>query len=255
MAGSSLGDICRLFNDVGAYGLTGKPWTPSTVSLFLRASRNAGLRSHNGEIVGDGLWPSLVEDSTWRTAQTVLDAPRRKPGPKSVRQHALTGVMLCGKPSCGGRLAGNWTMHRTGGKPGRPKQGERKTHPGERAHSIVYACRTCHGVSIRAEHVEPLLYRVVGGRLAMDDAADLINADIAELERKQQDQERLRVFEGILLGTPQAVDAVKQLSADRFRAVLGVLAVITVSAVGKGGNTFDPDRVQFHRHQPEGKAS
>ena len=46
LAGSSLKDIARIFNDAGAHGLkNGKPWTPSTVSLFLRAPRNAGLRS------------------------------------------------------------------------------------------------------------------------------------------------------------------------------------------------------------------
>ena len=49
LAGSSLGDVARMFNDAGAYGLTGRPWTQSTVSLFLRKPRNAGLRAHNGE--------------------------------------------------------------------------------------------------------------------------------------------------------------------------------------------------------------
>ena len=37
LAGSSLKDIARLFNDAGAYGLNGEPWTQSTVSLFLRS--------------------------------------------------------------------------------------------------------------------------------------------------------------------------------------------------------------------------
>ena len=51
--------------------------------MFLRKPRNAGLRAHNGEIVGKGTWPALVDESTWRAAQAVLNAPGRAPGRKS----------------------------------------------------------------------------------------------------------------------------------------------------------------------------
>jgi hypothetical protein len=49
-------------------GVNGEPWSASTLSLFLCSRRNAGLRSHNGEIVlGEdgqpvkGTWPPLVD--------------------------------------------------------------------------------------------------------------------------------------------------------------------------------------------------
>jgi DNA invertase Pin-like site-specific DNA recombinase len=293
LTGAKLGDICGLFNAAGAYGLNGKPWTVSTVSLFLRAPRNAGLRSHthveNGKpvtdiMVGKGTWPALVNERTWKAVQAKLNAPGRAPGKKSVRRHLLTGVMRCGNPGCDGYLTGNWVMqaHRAG----------------TRAHSITYACKTCRGVSIRAEHVEPLLYDLVGGRLAMLDAVDLlkaaildeaeaeairaelavlyadrtqigvergkrlltgeqakvatdlINEDIAKLEGRQNDQEMLQVFEGIPLGTPEAVDAVHDLSPDRFRAVIGVLMAPVVKSVGKGGHVFNPDRLQPNWKRP-----
>jgi hypothetical protein len=59
----------------------------------------------------------------------------------------------------------------------------------------------------------------------------------------------LRVFDGIPLGTPEAVDAVAALTPDRFRAVLGVLGTVTVTPVGKGhrpadGARFDRARVR-----------
>ena len=165
LAGSSLGDVARMFNDAGAYGLTGRPWTQSTVSLFLRKPRNAGLRAHNGEIVGKGTWPALVDESTWRAAQSVLDAPGRAPGRKSVRRHLLTGVLQCGK--CGHHVVGQWT----------------------REGKIAYSCRACRGVSIRAEHVEPLLYGVVSGRLAMPDAIDLLKAELHD----EAEAEALRI--------------------------------------------------------------
>ena len=114
LAGSSLKDIARLFNDAGAYGLNGKPWTASTLSLFLRKPRNAGLRAYNGEIIGKGTWTALVDENTWRAAQSVLDAPSRPLGRKSVRRHLLTGVLQCGK--CGDHLSGQWAMQATGGR-------------------------------------------------------------------------------------------------------------------------------------------
>ena len=271
LAGSSLKDIARIFNDAGAHGLNGTPWTPSTVSLFLRAPRNAGLRSHNREIVGKGTWPALVDESTWRAAQSKLNAPgRAAAGRKSVRRHRLTGVLQCGKPGCGGYMSGQWTN--TG--------------------RITYTCMTCRSVSIRAEHVEPLLYRLVSGRLAMPDAINLLKAElhdqaeaevirleletlyaeldhigveraellltgrqakiatdrisekIAKLELRQQDQERLRVFDGLPLGRAEVADAIQKLSPDRFRAVLDVLATVAVLPVGRCGRVFNPERVK-----------
>jgi hypothetical protein len=147
-------------------------------------------------------------------------------------------------------------------------------------------------VSARACYLEPLIYGLIGGRLAKPDAVDLLRKeahDAAEaeeirtekaslygrldemaveraqglltarqvqvasevvqqqidaLERKEQDQERLRVFDGIPLGTAAAVEAVKQLSPDRFRAVLSVLCTVTIKPVGKVGHVFDPERVK-----------
>ncbi|WP_099222585.1 recombinase family protein [Mycobacterium persicum] len=267
LAGASLKDIAKLFNDAGAHGLNGKPWSQSTVSLFLRAPRNAGLRSHNGQIICTGTWKPLVDEHTWRKTQYVLNAPGRAPGRKSVKRHLLTGVLQCGKPGCGGYLSGMQTADKR----------------------IVYACKSCRGVSIRAEFVEPLLYRMVSDRLAMDDAVDLLKAEIhdeaeaeairlqlethyaeldnigaergeglltgkqakiatdivtakiAALQARQQDQERLRVFEGLPLGRPEVDGAIMRLSPDRLRAVLDLLYTVTVHPCGKGGYLVDPE--------------
>ena len=154
LAGGSITDIARAWNAAGAYGLTGRPWTASTVSLFLRAPRNAGLRAHNDEIVGQGTWPPLVDEKTWRAAQSVLNAPGRAPGRKTVRRHLLTGVLGCGK--CGHHLSGNHTNDKR----------------------ITHSCKACRGVSVRAEHVEPLVMGLVAGRLARPDAVDLLKTEL-----------------------------------------------------------------------------
>lgn len=264
-----------------------QPWSASTLSLFLRNPRNAGLRAHNRKLVTDsdgqpvrGAWEPLVDEDTWRAAQTVLNAPGRAPGRKTVRKHLLTGVLRCGK--CGESLAGQWVMQPTGGDPGRPKAGQVKQPTGEKRHTITYTCRGCRGVSMRAEHVEPLAYGLVGERLARPDAVDLLRDkqhDAVEAERVRQeravlnqrlleiaderadglltgqqaarateriqerlaalqlvdaDHERLRVLDGLPLGTPEAADKLKQLTPDRLRAVLGVVCTITVLSIGKG---------------------
>jgi hypothetical protein len=54
----------------------------------------------------------------------------------------------------------------------------------------------------------------------------------------------MRVFDGIPLGQPEAVEAVKQLSPDRFRAVVQVVVRPVVQPVGKGSHVFNPQRVQ-----------
>jgi hypothetical protein len=268
------------------------------MSNFLRKARNAGLRSHTDtatgvtEIVGKGTWTPLVDEKLWQSVQHVLNAPGRAPGRKSVRQHLLTGVLLCGNDGCTGSMTAQWVMQRTGGQSGRPKAGETKQHNGQRSHKIVYTCKQCRGCSIRAEHVEPMIYAWVTGRLIREDAVDLLKApgsdpvetqrlidekavlhgrlnEIADergdglltgaqakratervqakldaITKLEQDAERMRVFDDIPLGTPEAADAIKNLSADRFRAVLNVLMEVTVLPVGKGGKEFKPERVR-----------
>jgi DNA invertase Pin-like site-specific DNA recombinase len=282
LAGASLKDVAAMWNEAGALTVKGKPWTTSAVSTVLRHPRNAGLRTHyemaSGaprkahKIVGRGTWPPLVDEALWKAVQSVLDTrPDGGRGQRrSVRRYLLTGLLICGRPDCGAPMGGQRTT--TG--------------------QVSYVCTTCYKVGVRAEYVEPLLYELIGKRLARSDAVDLLkkqehDADEAEairdekatlygrldelaveraqglmtgrqlqiaseviqqqidaLERKEQDHERLRVFDGIPLGTEQAVEAVKRLTPDRFRAVLSVLCKVTIEPVGKVGHVFNPERVK-----------
>jgi DNA invertase Pin-like site-specific DNA recombinase len=272
-AGASLKEVATMWNDAGAFGRSGKPWNESLVSQFLRKPRNCGLREHNNEIVGKATWQGLVDEALWRAAQNSLDSRpnggrgKRRP----MRKHLLSGLMLCGKDGCGGHLNARHIKEK-----------------------IKYTCTVCHGVSVRAEDIEPLLIDLVGSRLARKDAVNLLRAeihdqaeaqrlrdekailysrknemavewarglvtgqqlhtateivdeDIRVIERKEQDQERLRVFDGLPLGTDDVVAAVARLvavSPDRFRAVLSLICKVTIAPVGKGSHVFNPRRV------------
>lgn len=301
-AGASLSDVFRPWNAAGHYGTTGKPWSASTLSLFLRSPRNAGLRSHTDtatgrtEIVGRGTWTPLVDESLWRSVQHVLNAPGRAPGPKSVRKHLLTGLLHCGKCAAEGvdaRLSGLWLSQRTGGASGRPKAGQvKEPHPGQRAAAIAYSCKRCRGCSIRAEQIEPIIHEAVLQKLSAPDAVDLLKVPAADpeqaqriidekavlhgrlnevaderadglltgaqakratdriqdrldaLEKLQIDADRLRILDGIPLGTAEVADALADLSTDRYRAVIDLLMTVTVHPVGKGGNVFRPERIK-----------
>ena len=72
---------------------------------------------------------------------------------------------------------------------------------------------------------------------------EIINADLTAVERRRQDQERLRVLDGIPLGTDEVAEKVAALSPDRLRKALDLLAVITVLPVGRGHKVFDRKRV------------
>ena len=270
LGGGSLSGVAREWNAAGHYGRTGKAWSASTMSLFLRSPRNAALRAHNGEIVGPGVWAALVEESTWRAAQAVLNDPARKPGPKTCRRNLLTGLLRCGK--CGGAMAG-------------------QLHPTAAA---KYACRNdgCRSVSIVRDDTEVLVQAVVVARLARADAAELLidrdapNLDelaaeanalrarldelaidfadgeltssqlraatgrlttrLAETESAMASATSVRVFGDLPLGTDRVGEAFGQLDVDRRRAIIDTLLTATVMPVGKRGRVaFNPDRIVF----------
>lgn len=272
LGGGSLSGLAREWNKGGYYGRNGKPWTASTMSLFIRAPRNAALRAHNNVIVGPGTWPPLVDETTWRATQSLLDDPARKPGPKTVRRHFLTGVLRCGKCEDGGRISGYQG----------PKGQQR------------YRCWKCLSVAVSKPEVDALIRGIVCERLARPDAKKLLidrdapdldkltaeantirarrielatvfadgeltaaelraarerlNAKLDAIEAKMSDAAAKRVFADIPLGTDKVCPAFARLDQDRQRAIINVMMTATIMPVGKGhrprdGMRFDPERI------------
>lgn len=79
----------------------GAGWQTSTVSQMLKSPRIAGLRSHNGVVVGDAMWPAIITPEHHR--QIVAMYSRKTPtGKRSPRRYLLSGMLRCGK--CGNKL-------------------------------------------------------------------------------------------------------------------------------------------------------
>ena len=256
-----------------------RPWTEPQLSAFLRKPRNCALRSHTDTatgvttIVGNGTWEPLVDEDLWRSVQDVLVHRSGRP----YRKHLLSGGVLgCGK--CGHHLGAQHT-----GK-GAVQYACKKCHGigiagehvepwvlaliGERlarsdAADLLHAQQhdTADAELIR-EQVRTLNERLAGlGRdhgngllsaLQVKEASDVINAQLAEIENARRDRDMVHKFDGIRLGTPEAIDDVRGLTPDRLRAVIAVIAETTVQRADKAagirkgqlGRTFEEERMK-----------
>lgn len=246
-----------------------KQWNEQIVQQFLRNPRNAGLRFHHGEEVGKGRWEPLVDEQMWRATQAAMDSRPNggRRGRRAVRIHLLTGVIDCGK--CGHYLSGvqtatrklTYTCKRCRGVAIRADDvepllyqtiGERlakpdavdllkaEIHDAAEAAAIREEKATLYG-ELEKLAVERANRLLTGEQVKI--ATEIVQQQIDALDRKQQSQERLRIFDGIPLGSPKAVAAVKKLSPDRFRAVLSVLCKVTIAPVGKDSKRWRPERV------------
>jgi hypothetical protein len=248
------------------------------LTKFLRKHRNVGLRTHHDNryrptnrdaIVGTGNWTPLIDEAKCWAAQAVLDVPGRAPGRKAVRRHLLTGMARCGK--CGATLV---MSYRTDGwivyvckvchgisiladnleptvypyledrlaQPDAVDLLRDKQHDAEEAERL----RT-EAMRLRAEIDNIGIERAEGlltGRQTKI-ATDRLPANLAKLEARQHSQEHLRVFGGPPLSTPAVGVALAKLSADRIRAVLDILALVTVQPVGKIGRAPIPGWVDI----------
>jgi DNA invertase Pin-like site-specific DNA recombinase len=104
LAGESLYRIAKDLNERGVpprrptvkehrsnYG-----WTPLAVKQMLSMPAYAGKRQYQGEIIGDALWPALIELATWHKLQVVMSPVSRKRTNDWPARHLLSGIAMCG---------------------------------------------------------------------------------------------------------------------------------------------------------------
>jgi site-specific DNA recombinase len=99
----SIRSIAFDFNDRGIKPVGGGRWVGSTLHRMLVSPRIAGLREHNGEVVGDAAWPAIIDRATHDRLVGLLDDPsRRRENFGRPRVHPLVGLVYCA--SCGGKM-------------------------------------------------------------------------------------------------------------------------------------------------------
>jgi site-specific DNA recombinase len=103
LRGESIRSIAFDFDDRGIKPVGGGRWVGSTLRRVLISPRIAGLREHNGEVVGDAAWPAIIDRATHDRLAGLLDDPsRRRENFGRPRVHPLVGLVYCA--SCGGKM-------------------------------------------------------------------------------------------------------------------------------------------------------
>lgn len=162
LAGESLTSVARWLNASGIVTVQGRHWRVGTVRTLLLEPRIAGLRVHQGEVIGKAVWPPIITEEQHAQLVALLTDPARRAG-RTPRRYLLAGLARCGK--CGTRMIAN------------PRKEVRR-----------YVCAAgpntqgCGGVSMNAEPVEEYVSEAVLMRL---DSEELREA-LAGLSRSDQ---------------------------------------------------------------------
>jgi site-specific DNA recombinase len=100
ISGQSLRSLARELNERDVQTVTGKRWSSAHLGRMLVRPRLAGLRAHNGKIVGAGLWQAILDRETWEACKAVLEDPARCTGSSGRRGPVPTtlgtGLYVCG---------------------------------------------------------------------------------------------------------------------------------------------------------------
>jgi hypothetical protein len=173
LAGESLRSLCADLNTRGVPTLNGVPWTTTSLRGVLLRERNAGLRIHQGQVVGRGDWEPLFDEDTHRRLVAVLTDPaRRTSPPSSAVKYLLSGLARCSV--CKGQM-----RVLTAGNDGRK--------------SDSYVCQTKYCTRRSREGLDDLVVKIVTGRLAQPDAAAaLARTDGAEVQQAVDKAEAIR---------------------------------------------------------------
>jgi hypothetical protein len=265
LSGESLRFVTASLNAEGVPSSTGKPWAKNMVRALVLRERNAGLRVHRGEIVGEGAWESILDRGRWEQLRAVLSDPQRRTSTGTAAAHLLSGIARCGV--CGATL-------RVAQNRGVPS----------------YRCSADGCVIRRKADLDHLVEGLVIGRLTRADAADLFAPDVSvERSTAQEEAERLRgrldhaadqyadeaidgrqleritaklrplladaerrarvvdpapLLDG-LAGAGDVAAAWDNLPLSRRRAVVDTLMAITLNRTRQGARTFDPEAVSI----------
>ncbi|MGY2065566.1 recombinase family protein [Blastococcus sp. SYSU DS0619] len=272
VAGESLRSLCTDLDDRGIRSVKGVPWHTHSLRQVLSNPRIAGLRRHNGQIVGKAAWEPIIDEDLHRRVLATIES-RKVSGRRTARTYLLSGLLRCGK--CDGTL-----------------------YSSRRVDSRRYVClsgpdhRGCGGLTVVALPLEQLvtdyaLFRLdspavadaIAGRGSADAEASALAAELAEeretldylaeqfgtrrIDRRQWEKARVPVESRVQtlerrLAQITRTDALtglgngdtlrrnwSALNLDRQAAILSALvASISIAPGTRGAQALNPDRVQ-----------
>ena len=110
LAGGSLRQVVKEWNDAAMFTPKGRRWQPVEVRGVLMRVRNCGASAYKGEILKRDAWEAIVTEDQWRSAVQILTDPTRRttPGNKIrwlgsyIYRCECGDVMICTMVSRGG---------------------------------------------------------------------------------------------------------------------------------------------------------
>lgn len=103
LAGESANSIMLDLNRRGVRPVKAKQWSGRTLIGILGGGRIAGLRIHQGKVIGPAQWPPIIDEDTHHELVAQLEANASGRAKPPLRYWA-NGLLLCGK--CGHGLTG-----------------------------------------------------------------------------------------------------------------------------------------------------
>ncbi len=265
VAGESLRSITAGLNAAGVPSPRGRQWEKGMVRHVVLRERNAGLRVHRGQVVGEGDWPALLEHGAYEQVRAVLADPARRTAQSTAAVHLLSGIARCGV--CGGPM----------------RASQNRSVPSYRC-----AERSC--VSRNRRDVDEMVTRLVLGYLAHPDAAALLRPDSSadhaaaaeearglrarldtaaddyadgKIDSRQLERITARIrpalaaadarvrtiddaplLEG-LVANDLAAAVWERLPLSRRRGVVDLLVTVSIDRARRGQRTFDPGSVRI----------
>ena len=95
LGGASLSGVARQLNEQGVATVRGGAWGARSIHSVITKPRVAGLREHQGEVVGEAVWPAVLDRDTWEQVRIRLQS--RAQGATNRMRFWLTGILVCGK--------------------------------------------------------------------------------------------------------------------------------------------------------------
>jgi site-specific DNA recombinase len=260
LAGVSLHGIARGLNTRRVTTSTGGPWKPTEVRKLIARPRNAGLMEHRGEVVGPAEWPAIVDEPMWQAARALLSDESRRTTTGNARRWLGGGLYLCGV--CRAPLRA--TTAGTGGK----GRGYAPAYRCEHGTHVVRRCQpldqfvesvlverlsrpdaadigpTPRAVDTSRLHIERLAVQARLNELVDHFAAGEITGQqmqrgtttlrvrLEDLDRQLAAAAGKSALDG--LTGPEVTDVWPTLDLSRRRAILDVLATVTVHRTRRG---------------------
>ncbi len=151
----------------------GSRWLRTTIRKIAMNPAYIGKRVYRGEVVGDGVWPPLVDEETYWACVRLLQDPSRTTTRPGRAVHLLSYIVRCGV--CKGPLqAGTVNPSGWNGK--------------------VYRCHQRRCTAVRVEYLDEYVERVVVAWLSREDVYEQLVAaghNDAEAAKARAEAERL----------------------------------------------------------------